>query len=112
MCYTGLASPVLGNVWSAVVDPSGHPGATFVGITGRSAPESGVFVSGGEALVDLTSQKLFQVLVGVGSDPITIAAPVPCDASLAGGVAYTQAYLLGGAGWELCNALDLTLGYY
>ena len=36
---------------------------------------------------------------------------VPADPALAGFTAATQALILGGAGPELCNAVDLVLGF-
>jgi glucose/arabinose dehydrogenase len=111
VCYTTTSLPVRGNRWSAEVDVSGHPGATFAGIVGYQGPSSGVFLPGGESLVDQASGKIFQILLAVGGDTVSFEGSMPCDSSLNGLTAYTQAFILGG-GWELCNAVDVTLGGY
>jgi glucose/arabinose dehydrogenase len=111
-CLGAVTLPILGNKWVIEINPSTHANATAVGLVGFAAPTSGVFLTGGEALVDVTSRKIFQIITAAGTETVQITAPLPCDASLAGATGYTQAFILGGAGFELCNAVDLTLGYY
>ena len=76
------------------------------------AGASGLFLSGGEALVNLTSARLFSVVIPVAGNSVAFQAAVPCDPALNGAMGFTQAVIFGGAGWELCNAIDVTLGYY
>jgi len=111
-CYTALSQPILGNQWRAELDVSGHAGATLAGAVGYTGSISGVFVSGGEALVDLGSTKVFSIVLAVGGSTVELGGMLPCDIALDGLVAYTQGFILGGGSWELCNALDLTLGWY
>ena len=111
-CYENEALPILGNQWRAEIDVSGHAGATIAGSVGYAGSTSGLFVAGGEALVDLGSAKVFQILLPVSGSSVDVVGAIPCDFALSGLVAYTQAVILGGGSWELCNAIDLTLGSY
>jgi glucose/arabinose dehydrogenase len=111
LCYANLSKPILGNLWRASIDATGHPGATFIGILGHAAPSSGTFYGSSEILIDLASPRLFRAILASSGGLTSFSSPVPCSASLNGAVAFTQAFVLGG-GVELCNALDLTLGYY
>ena len=61
--------------------------------------------------MDLGTSRIFQVFKGTTGGVETISAVLPCDTALSGAMASTQAFILGG-GWELCNAVDLTLGVY
>ena len=111
-CYAGRSLPIMGNFWSATIDTTMHPNATLAGIVAYTAPSSGTILSGGEALIDLASSKLFQVIVpATSAEPAVISGPIPCDPAIDGLITYTQAFILGGP-WELCNALDLRLGWY
>ncbi len=111
VCYTTSSQPILGGAWHAEVDPSGHPGAALVAIVGYDTPASGVFHTGGEALVDMASTKIFQLVAAGSSSKVSFDIPIPCDAALTGATVYTQALVLGG-GWELCNAIDVQLGQF
>ncbi len=111
VCYASQSQPILGNVWKATIDASQHPGANFTGVVGYSLPSSGTFFGGSEILVDLSSSKLFSRTIASSGGIDEFEAPVPCDVSLNGAIGYTQAFITGN-GVELCNALDLTLGYY
>ena len=111
-CYASLTDPVIGRPWRAAVDASGHPGATIAGLAWYDAPIQGVFVKGSELLVDVTQNQLFTAFAAVTGASVPFEAVVPCDPGLAGIVAYTQAFLVGGAPLELCNANDLTLGHF
>ena len=111
LCYANVSKPVLGNLWRATIDATGHAGASFSGLLGHTAPSSGTFYGSSEILIDLASPRLFRAIFPSSGGLDTFTSPVPCDASLNGAVAFTQAFVLGG-GVELCNALDLTLGYY
>ena len=110
-CFTTSSQPILGGSWHARIDPSGHAGATAVAIVGYQAPTSGIFSSGGETLVDLASGQIFQLVALASTDAVFFEVPLPCDPTLSGLTAYTQALILG-SGWELCNAVDVTLGQF
>ncbi len=112
LCYTTQSLPVIGSLWRAEIDVAGHPGATVAGVAWYDHPLAGIMVSGGELLVDITQTNLFTTVAGATGNPVTFAAAIPCDASLGGLLAYSQGFILGGAGWELCNANDLTLGHF
>ena len=61
--------------------------------------------------MDLTSLRFFRdVVVSSGNTDLHSLA-VPLDVALAGFTVSTQALILGGAGPELCNAVDLVLGF-
>ena len=109
-CYASMSLPILGHLWSTSVDASQHPGSTFVGFVAYALPSSGTFFGTSEVLVDLASPKLFQSVQTSSGGVATFEGVLPCDASLQGMTAATQAFVLGG-GVELCNAVDITLGY-
>jgi glucose/arabinose dehydrogenase len=108
VCYSSLSKPILGNNWRSEVDVSAHAGATISVIQGRVNRTSGAFFKGEELLV--TGPKLFKVSKLSSGTLDTFDGPLPCDISLNGLVGHVQAYILGGAGLELCNALTTTLG--
>jgi len=112
-CLAATSLPILGSVWETRVDTSGHPpGATIV-LLGYSAPASGIFTGGRryEVLLDGSSQRLFSEVRRASGGTDAIRVPIPCRAALAGVPIYVQALILGSR-LELCNALDVTPGYY
>jgi hypothetical protein len=112
-CLSAASLPILGNVWEARVDTTGHPPGSTILLYGYSAPASGIFIGGRryEVLLDSSSRRLFREfrLSSGGSDAIRL--PFPCTASLAGVPFYVQAVVLG-TRLQLCNALEVTPGYY
>ncbi len=108
LCYQSTTPPALGTVWTAEVDVNAHPLASSTLIIGRSLPSAGVFVGTGELLV--SGARLFQSSAvpqgGVGLH----GNAIPVAPALAGLTVFTQAVILGGQ-LELCNAVDLVLGY-
>jgi hypothetical protein len=67
----------------------------------------------GELLIRLSAQggaRLFTLASPSGGAVASFALALPTDVALIGRTAYTQGLILGG-GLELCNAIDLTLGY-
>ena len=76
----------------------------------RSEKQLGIFLPGGELLVDLDSKRFFtqQTLV-LGPSP-SFEIPVPADPALAGTRATIQGALLG-TGYTLCNGYDVVVGY-
>ncbi len=111
LCYANQSLPILGNLWRSTIDTSEHPGATLVGIVGYALPSSGAFFGPSEILVDLSSTRLFSMVLPSSGGIVTFEGPIPCDAALNGAFAATQAFVAGG-GAELCNAIDVVLGYY
>jgi len=108
LCLAG-GPPVLGSTWTPTVDASGHPGAMVTFIAFQAAPIAGQSIPYGELLLDLASPRYFTSRA-FGSGLVPHALPIPDDATLAGVPVYAQGLILGG-GAQLCNALDLVLGY-
>jgi len=108
LCFAALP-PVLGSSWSATVDASGHPGATATAISAYALPSSGTFLAAGELLLNLSSPRYF-LSVKPGSGLVVHNGTIPNSASLAGVTASLQGLILGG-GLELCNAVDVVIGY-
>ena len=111
VCGANLTQPVLGSSWDTKVLHIQHPGATLTILYGFTLPANGPTIGAGELLVDLSSQRLFRDIVASSGDSDLHSLFVPLDIALAGLTAATQALILGGAGPELCNAVDLVIGF-
>lgn len=109
-CLAAASLPILGGRLELEVDALAHRGARLVHLVGYAAPASGLFLGRGEVLVDTSSALLFHA-VAPAAGPTTFRFPIPCALALAGFTAHVQAAVTGG-GLELCNALDVTLGYW
>jgi hypothetical protein len=112
-CYGSTSSPVLGSTWTAEIDASHRPPGSLTVLMATSAPYSGLFLRGGELLIRLPamgSQLFFSRAVQSVGGIARHAVVLPPDPALAGLPVYTQAFVLGGP-LELCNAIDLVLGY-
>ncbi|HEX6882778.1 MAG TPA: PKD domain-containing protein [Planctomycetota bacterium] len=112
-CFTSTSLPVLGTSWTSEVDATQHPRAGLTVVYGTSAPAQGLFLRGGELLIALPGMggKLyFSSAVPSGGGVAQHSVPIPALASLVGAHTYTQAFVLGGQ-LELCNAIDLVLGF-
>jgi hypothetical protein len=108
LCLAG-SPPVLGSAWAPTVDASSHPGALLTIIVFQAAPHPGQLTPYGEVLIDLASARYCSSHVAAaGLTPHPLA--VPDDGTLVGLPMYAQGLILGG-GAQLCNALDLVLGY-
>ena len=101
--------PVLGSAWQASVDARAHAGATLTLVLGRVAAHPGLATPYGELLIDPASTLVLRSAVP-GSGLVVHAGNVPLDLALLGRGAALQAVILGG-GTELCNAVDVVLGY-
>lgn len=110
-CLVNQSLPILGNVWAAAIDAAGHPGAGTSLVIGHQLGTSGVFIAGQELLLDLSSTRLFRLVMPSTGGLDEFRSSLPCDLALAGVTLTAQGVILGG-GLELCNALDLTLGYF
>jgi len=110
-CLASTSLPILGSALELAIDTSSHPGATSTVLVGYAGPQSGIFLAPGELLVAPGSGRLFRSIQVASGGIDVVRLPVPCDAALSGLTAYTQVAVLGGQS-ELCNAVDITLGYY
>jgi len=114
VCFQSAALPRLGATWSGEVDASQHPGAGMTFLIGGNLPFGGLVTTAGEVLVRppaLGGLYLFRLAADSGGALAHFAAPLPNDAALVGTSLSTQALILGGNAVELCNAIDLVLGY-
>jgi hypothetical protein len=101
--------PVLGTTWTGTVDATAHAGASSTRIYFHALPSAGTFVPAGEILVDLASPR-YALSTVAGGGVVVHSSPVPNDMALVGLPAALQALILGG-GLELCNAMDVVVGY-
>jgi PKD domain-containing protein/FG-GAP repeat protein len=113
VCFTSTSLPILGTTWTAEIDATGHANAGLTAIVATSAPGYGVQLAGGELLVLLPAQGAvahFTTLAASGGGVAHHSMPLPPSPSLVGVVSHAQGFVLGGR-MELCNAIDLLLGY-
>ncbi len=108
-CFAS-APPRLGATWTAVVDLRSHPHAFVSAVFGHARPLSGRPLGASELLVDTLSPRFFASLVPASGAAGVHAHAIPNLTALAGVRAYFQAAILGG-GSELCNAVDVVLGF-
>jgi len=76
----------------------------------RASIAGGGFFKGTEILIG--GPVFFKATFPSSGGTDAVEFPIPCDVSLNGAVARSQAFILGGAGIEFCNAVDLTAGFY
>ena len=103
------APALLGGMWSSSIDSSVRAVPTLAILVVRAAASSGVFLSGGELLVDLSSPRFAVLSAPAAGGPVPFALAVPYDPSLAGLTASAQGVVLGG-GYTLCNGFNFTVG--
>ena len=109
VCLKGLTPPAIGTAWMTQIDSTHHAGATFVALFAHGQPLAGLPLAIGELLVDVGSpQVLLLAAVATGVD--VLSANVPNDVSVIGASIHGQGIILGGAGTELCNAIQPTAG--
>lgn len=109
LCYSA-SPPALGKPWSATVNTSNHPGAVGVLLSGWSLPSSGPTIAVGQLLVNVTSQRYFQVQKTVSGGQAQILGTMPVNLALLGRTMATQPVIFGG-GLQLCNAVDMKVGW-
>ncbi len=110
-CLSSFSLPELGGVWNVVVDASTHVGASAAAFVVYESPSQGTVLPFGELLVDFASPRLLVATLPVSFGASTLFSfSVPNDPAFAGYRASSQAAVLGG-GVELCNALDIVVGY-
>ena len=107
-CLTSISPPRLGASWSVRIDPTLVPFTQVSQLVVRDAPASGTLLSYGEALIG--GIKLFSASQPAQAAGNVFSFPVPNDVNLVGVAAFSQAVLVG-PGIQLCNALDVVVGY-
>jgi len=107
---TSAVAPVLGSTWSASLDCTGH-GAGLAMLALYEGALDGIFLSGGELLVDLTSPEVATIPLPHTGGSALFSVAVPGDAALFGSPVSAQGIVFGAPGYELSNALDLVLGW-
>lgn len=107
-CLSSANDPVLGTTWNARIDGTAQPFAAQAILAIRDGASPGVLRPYGEVL--LAGNALFSFSKPHVDGPIAFDLPIPGDAALAGVQVHSQGILFGG-GIQLCNALDLTLGF-
>jgi len=111
--YTTATMPILGTIYSAVIDVGGTTGHSMAWLVGYATPDT-VVLSGGQALlVNITDPAGELLMLSPQGAPIaSFDIPLPLDPFLAGFEVSTQAlHFAGGQQFALSNAVDLTLGY-
>lgn len=107
LTLTQLADPVLGAVWKAQLDCSGHaPG--FALLTARDRPLAGVFSPAGELLISGTP--VFRLSARHAGGPAGFALLVPDELVLVNLTLHAQGLCSGAPGPRLSNALDVQIG--
>jgi hypothetical protein len=109
LCYSSVP-PALGKPWSATVNASGHAGAMGVILSGYAQPASGPTIAAGQLLVNVVSQRYFQLVKPVSGGMAAFSAQMPADVALIGRTMATQPVIFGG-GFELCNAVDMKVAW-
>jgi photosystem II stability/assembly factor-like uncharacterized protein len=107
-CLSSSNDPVLGTTWNASIDGDAHLLALQAILAIRDGASPGVVRPYGEVL--LAGSKVFSFSKPHTPGPIPFDLPIPADVGLAGVQVHSQGVLFGN-GIQLCNALDLTLGF-
>ncbi|HHK42210.1 MAG TPA: hypothetical protein ENJ50_07315 [Planctomycetaceae bacterium] len=109
MLLTNLSLPILGSSWDTSLDCSGHAPSSAA-LVAQEEPFSGLFLAGGELLVDLSSPQVTALTQIHSGGILGFGLMVPNDTTLCGMTVSVQGIVLGAPGYELSNALDLVLG--
>lgn len=107
---TSVTEPLLGATWISDLDTSGHA-AAFAAVTSHEQPFMGFFLAGGELLVDVTSTGLAGAVLPRFGASVRFSINVPGDLVFCALSASFQGVVLGTPGYELSNAIDVTLGF-
>ena len=80
-----------------------------LGVASRASANTG---PGGPilVLVNLAGTKILSAIQPASGGADAFSFPVPNDPATAGLLSYAQGYILGGAGFELCNRLEVVVG--
>ncbi|MAB80321.1 MAG: hypothetical protein CMJ89_13285 [Planctomycetes bacterium] len=103
--------PILDTTWTGTINTAHHPGATLVLIYGFQRGLTGPVLSIGELLMDVASPPLFNAGAPVVSDLATVNIFIVPNLAFIGLGGTTQAVILGGGSIELCNAVDVLVGF-
>ena len=103
--------PVLGQPWSARLDCAGHAPDSPALLFAYGAPLEDVFLGVGELLVDPRTPMVFLFVETHASGPVAFEGRIPRDPALTGRGIFLQGLCGGRPGYQLSNALDLTLGF-
>ncbi len=109
LCLASLP-PVLGSDWTPTITAASLPGATTGLLLVMARPSSGIFLSGGEVLVDLSSATYLSLQEPLNAGSASFVVAVPPTPSLSGLPGTAQGVLLG-AGFKLCNGFTFTVGF-
>ena len=110
MCYSAIA-PVVGEEWLGSIDSSSHTSPGWVLILCYEGAATGPVLSSGEILVDLASAPIFTLVAPSNGVLDELSNQVPNILSLVGFQVSTQGMVYGSSMLELCNAVDLTVGF-
>jgi 3-phytase len=109
---TTSVTPLLGTTWQADLDCSGYKKSVRGYLFAYSEPAGGTFVAAGEVLVDLKSQRVFDLSErrhGRGM-VVSFHVPIPADISLCGMEMSVQGMCDDRHSAGLSNAIDMVLG--
>ncbi len=106
---SSATGPTLGLNFVTDFDCSGH-GPSIAILEIYAAASNGLFLTGGELLVDLASPLLISVSQAHTGGVIQYSLAVPSDPSLCGLTASIQGIVFGAPHYELSNALDIVVG--
>jgi len=110
LCYSSGA-PILDTTWTGTIDTAHHAGATIALIYGFQRGLTGPVLTSGELLMDVTSPPLFSAGAPVVADLAVINIYIVPNLSFIGLGGTTQAVIVGGGYIELCNAVDVLVGF-
>jgi len=111
-CFRSATPPKLGTDWIAEVEVGKHPGATHVLLFGTDCIYSPPLSTAlGEIFVNGAGRVQLAATVPVTDSPVqSFTLAIPNDPALMGRICFVQSTIFGGTP-ELCNALQLTIGF-
>lgn len=111
-CFRSATPPKLGTDWTAEVEVGKHPGATHVLLFGTDCIYSPPLQTPlGEIFVNGAGRVQLAATIPVTDSPVqSFSISIPNDPTLMGRVCFVQSTIFGGAP-ELCNALQLVIGF-
>ncbi len=109
MSLSAATAPVIGTTWVGNLDSAGHA-SSLAYLLIYAEGSSGIFLPGGEVLVDLASPLLLSIAQVHTGNVVQYPLVIPNAPSLYGFSASLQGVVLGAPGYELSNALDIVIG--
>ncbi len=107
--YYSTSPPTVGTTWTAWVDVSEFGLQMTTSIIGHAAPGSGLFVAGGEILVNLASPRVFTSFAPSFGGPGRHSNPIPNMPILIGLTVWSQGLMIVDGDRGYTNALELRL---